>query len=192
MRRWRHRLLSAALCGLALNLVGCGLFEARDAPSPLPQIAPIVRPRPAPLTDDTAQLRGQLYQHYQLWRGTPYRLGGITTRGIDCSGFVLITFKALLNLRLPRTVEEQASFGQAINPADLHSGDLVFFRTGVAMRHVGIYLEQGRFMHASTRRGVMVSALADNYWRQRFWQARRIHAPQVAHDKRGASRTRGR
>jgi probable lipoprotein NlpC len=189
---WWRLLRQVALFGLFVNVVGCGLFEAREAPPPRPQPKPIIAPLPAPPTDDNALLRGHLYQHYQLWRGTPYRLGGMTTRGIDCSGFVLITFKALLDVRLPRTVEEQATFGHAIGPTDLRSGDLVFFRTGASMRHVGVYLEQGRFMHASTRRGVMISALADGYWRQRFWQARRIRGPQVAHENRGAPRTAGR
>ena len=145
----------------------------------------MLRPAPAPAspTDHSALLRGHLYQHYKLWKGTPYRMGGLTTHGIDCSGFVLVTFKALLDTRLPRSVDEQASIGRGIVPAELRTGDLVFFKTGAAMRHVGIYLDHGRFMHASTRRGVMISALADGYWRQRFWQARRIRDPLVAREE---------
>ena len=173
-----HRVLQLlALTGLLINLVGCGLFGPRDAPEPLPEPAPRARPAPAPPTDAGALLRGHLYQHYRLWKGTPYRMGGLTTRGIDCSGFVLITFKALLDARLPRTVDEQATLGRGIVPDQLRSGDLLFFKIGAAMRHVGIYLDHGRFMHASTRRGVTISTLADGYWRTRFWQARRI--PQV-------------
>lgn len=175
------------------HLVGCGLFESREAPEPLPEPAPYVRPAPAPAPrpdDDGALLRGHLYQHYKLWKGTPYRMGGLTTRGIDCSGFVLVTFKALLNTRLPRTVDEQAALGRGVVPTELRTGDLVFFKTGAAMRHVGIYLDHGRFMHASTRRGVMISALADGYWRQRFWQARRLPAPQLARDENTQDNTR--
>lgn len=172
------------------SLVGCGLFEAREAPAPLPDGAPVVTPAPTPAPrDDTTLLRGHLYQHYQIWKGTPYRLGGMTTRGIDCSGFVLVTFKALLDQRLPRTVDEQATLGSSIAPDDLRSGDLVFFRTGATMRHVGIYIDQGRFMHASTRRGVMISGLSDSYWSQRFWQARRIRAPRVVHQGRSTVRS---
>ena len=177
----RHRLpallrTALALPGLLL-LAGCGLFGPHPEPEPLP--APIVAPAPAPAppaapTDDGAALRGHLYEHYKLWKGTPYRMGGLTTRGIDCSGFVLVTFKALLNTSLPRTVEEQANIGRGVPAGELRTGDLVFFRTGANMRHVGIYLDQGRFMHASTRRGVMISALADGYWRSRYWQARRL------------------
>lgn len=168
-----------ALLALLVNLLGCGLFEPRDIPAPVLAPAPIVSPDPAPPPADDALLRGPLYQHYKLWKGTPYRLGGMTTRGIDCSGFVFITFKAMFDLRLPRTVDEQAAFGRGIGPAELRSGDLVFFKTSATMHHVGIYLEQGRFMHASTRRGVMISALADGYWRQRFWQARRVQRPNL-------------
>lgn len=169
-----------ALLAVLLNLVGCGLFGPRETPAPPPAPAPMARPAPpaAPAaSDDSAMLRGHLQQHYRLWKGTPYRMGGLTTRGIDCSGFVLVTFKALLNTRLPRTVEEQATLGRGIVADQLRTGDLVFFKTGSAMRHVGIYLDHGQFMHASTRRGVMISALSDGYWRQRFWQARRVREP---------------
>lgn len=170
---------------LLSNLTACGLFGARDDLEAQPEPAPIEEPAPAPAPatpDESALLRGHLYQHYKLWKGTPYRMGGLTTRGIDCSGFVLVTFKALLNTRLPRTVDEQAALGRGIVTDDLRTGDLVFFKTGSAMRHVGIYLEHGRFMHASTRRGVMISALGDGYWRRRFWQARRISEPRVARE----------
>ncbi len=181
----RRALHLLALAGLLINLVGCGLFGAREAPEPLPEPAPLVRLTPLPvppLDDDSALLRGHLYQHYRLWKGTPYRMGGLTTRGIDCSGFVLITFKALLGARLPRTVDEQAMLGRGVVPGELRSGDLVFFKTGAAMRHVGIYLDHGRFMHASTRRGVTISALGDGYWRTRFWQARRIPEVRIARE----------
>lgn len=173
------------LAWLLSALTACGMFGAREAPEPLPEPAPVVEraPPPAPPVDDGALLRGHLYQHYKLWKGTPYRMGGLTTRGIDCSGFVLVTFKALLDTRLPRTVDEQATLGRGVVPAQLRTGDLVFFRTGSSMRHVGIYLDHGRFMHASTRRGVMISALDDGYWRQRFWQARRIREPRVAREE---------
>ena len=188
-RQWLRLLSHLALFGLLVNLLGCGLFDSRDRPEPQPEIAPLIAPVPAPqLADDSTLLRGRLYQHYKLWKGTPYRMGGMTTRGIDCSGFVLITFKALLDVRLPRTVDEQATLGRGIAPAELRSGDLVFFQTGATLRHVGIYLERGRFMHASTRGGVMISLLADGYWRQRFWQARRIRTPQIARAvKRGSA-----
>ncbi len=186
---WSRQLRHLLLFALGANLVGCGLFESRDAQEPQPQRAPIVTPAPARPPDDNARLRGHLYQHYRLWQGTPYRLGGLTTRGIDCSGFVLVTFKALLDERLPRTVEEQATLGSSIAPGDLRSGDLVFFKISATMRHVGIYMDQGRFMHASTRRGVMISGLSDGYWRQRFWQARRIRPPLTPRPPRGVART---
>ncbi|MGE0859858.1 MAG: NlpC/P60 family protein [Gammaproteobacteria bacterium] len=167
----------------SFSLGGCGLIGTVPEPAPVEEAvvpSPVVAPAPAP-RDDGAALRAHLREHYKLWKGTPYRLGGLTTRGIDCSGFVLVTFKALLGTTLPRTVEAQAQLGQGIGPEQLETGDLVFFRTGGATRHVGIYLEQGRFLHASTRRGVMISRLGDGYWRHRYWQARRVRpAPPLA------------
>lgn len=160
----------------SIALGGCGLFGTVPEPAPVEEAvlpAPVAVPAPPP-RDEGAALRAHLREHYKLWKGTPYRLGGLTTRGIDCSGFVLVTFKALLGTTLPRTVEAQAQLGQGIGPEQLETGDLVFFRTGGATRHVGIYLEQGRFLHASTRRGVMISRLGDGYWRHRYWQARRV------------------
>ena len=174
----RHRAFVRPLLALPLllELGGCGLFGPTLEQAPEIEPAPVVEaaPAPAPAATDDSVLRGHLYEHYKLWKGTPYRLGGLTTRGIDCSGFVLVTFKALLDTSLPRTVDEQANLGRGVAANELRTGDLVFFRTGANMRHVGIYLDQGRFMHASTRRGVMISALADGYWRSRYWQARRL------------------
>ena len=69
---------------------------------------------------------------------------------------------------LPRTTEQQSRMGQRINRQQLRPGDLVFFRNG---RHVGIYLEENKFLHASTTRGVMISNMDNSYWSRHFWKA---------------------
>ncbi|WKX28023.1 C40 family peptidase [Tatumella ptyseos] len=110
------------------------------------------------------------------WRGTPYRYGGLSRSGIDCSGFVYRTFRERFDIQLPRTTRQQSDIGTRIRKKDLLPGDLVFFKTGWGEGglHVGIYDTQNQFIHASTSRGVMRSSLNNVYWRKVFWQARRL------------------
>ena len=115
-----------------------------------------------------------LRTHYRSWKGIRYRYGGISRKGVDCSGFTLLTYKEVFGKSLPRTVREQVKKGVKVKRASLQPGDLVFFKTGAFQKHVGIYLENDRFMHASRSRGVMISRLDNIYWKKRYWQAKRI------------------
>ena len=117
-----------------------------------------------------------LEQFFEKWQGTKYRYGGLSSAGVDCSGFTLITFRELFGQELPRTTKEQAQIGKKVARESLQAGDLVFFKPGLWRRHVGIYLYNNRFIHASTSKGVMLSNLYDDYWQGRYWQARRIGA----------------
>ena len=121
-----------------------------------------------------ALLKEKFYAQYKEWRGVSYRLGGLSKRGIDCSGFVYMTFKTKLGLTVPRTTEMLARSGRSVARERLKAGDLVFFKTSYSVRHVGIYLEGGRFLHASKSRGVMISRLDNVYWKRKYWQARRL------------------
>jgi cell wall-associated NlpC family hydrolase len=109
--------------------------------------------------------------------GTPYSYGGSTTRGFDCSGFTGYVFKKM-GIDLPRRSVDQASEGTKVAKADLKSGDLVFFDTSGknngSISHVGIYVGDGKFAHASTSRGVVVEALNGSYYKSRFVTARRV------------------
>lgn len=126
--------------------------------------------------DDPIMVITLLSEQQRVWAGTPYRLGGQTRKGIDCSGFVQKTFKDRFNIALPRTTRDQARQGNFINKSDIQTGDLVFFRTGRGPNgyHVGIYVKDGLFLHASTKGGVIYSSLDSPYWRRVYWQARRI------------------
>ena len=115
-----------------------------------------------------------LKKHFSRWQGTKYRNGGMSHSGIDCSGFSVVTYRDLFGIKLPRTTTKQAERGRAVSKSGLRAGDLVFFKTGRWQKHVGIYMEKGRFIHASTSRGVMVSNLKDRYWRKSYWKARRL------------------
>jgi cell wall-associated NlpC family hydrolase len=105
----------------------------------------------------------------------PYRFGGTTLWGLDCSGFVQKTF-AFLNLDLPRSAREQFRAGAKVAKADLSPGDLVFFRTYAKYpSHVGIYLGDNRFVHASaSERKVTVDSLDKPYYEKRYIGAKRL------------------
>lgn len=126
------------------------------------------------LDPDKRYVAALLKLYVSNWRGTPYRRGGMSHRGIDCSGFTLLTYRDLFGLDLPRTTSEQAGRGEKIKKIELVPGDLVFFKTGVWQKHVGICIGGTRFVHASYSKGVTVSSLEDDYWRSHFWQARRL------------------
>ncbi len=106
--------------------------------------------------------------------GTPYKYGGTTTKGFDCSGFVLHIFNQY-NIKLPRTSSAQAQKGTKVNRADLQPGDLVFFNTsGKGISHAGIYLGNGEFAHSSSSKGVIVSKMSSSYYDKRYVTARRV------------------
>lgn len=115
-----------------------------------------------------------LYAQYKEWQGSPYRLGGLSKRGVDCSGFVYLTFKDRFGLAFPRTTKGQVKLGKSVSIKKLQTGDLVFFKTGWRTRHVGIYLSGGRFLHASTSKGVIISKLDNVYWKKKYWTSRRV------------------
>jgi len=116
----------------------------------------------------------KIYAEYKQWKGTPYRYGGISKGGVDCSGFVLQTYRKLFNIKLPRSTKDQVKKGKRVYINQLRAGDLVFFKTGWNVRHVGIYLEKGKFAHASSSKGVIISSMHTGYWKKNYWQARRI------------------
>ncbi|RJS92957.1 hypothetical protein D3260_10045 [Salinisphaera sp. Q1T1-3] len=122
------------------------------------------------------KLRNALHSVYQTWAGTPYRYGGQSKHGVDCSSFVQQTMDRVESYELPRTTVQQARVGMSIPRSALQTGDLVFFKTGSLSHHVGIYLGDGRFMHASTSEGVTISRLDNVYWRNHYWQSRRLVA----------------
>jgi len=116
-----------------------------------------------------------LYAQYAEWKSVKYKWGGISKSGIDCSGFVYRTFADKFNIKLPRTTKQQVNSGTTINhQSELNAGDLIFFKTGIYQRHVGIYLKNRKFLHVSTSKGVTISHLDNSYWRKKYWTAIRV------------------
>jgi hypothetical protein len=107
--------------------------------------------------------------------GVKYAYGGSSPDGMDCSGFTCSVFKDGANTELPRSTLEQFRTGVPVSPDELRFGDLVFFNTtGQSPSHVGIYIEEGVFAHASVVEGVTLSSLESTYYRKRFVGARRV------------------
>jgi len=116
----------------------------------------------------------KLTHQYNRWKGTPYRMGGLNKRGIDCSGFVYVTFRDAFGINLPRSTEDLARKGTPVKRQSLAVGDVVFFITGRSKRHVGIYIGNKQFIHASTSNGVMKSSLNNPYWIEHYWKSSRF------------------
>ena len=110
----------------------------------------------------------KMFEFIDDWYGTPYRLGGTTKKGIDCSAFSQFLFSAVYGLSIPRTAREQYSLTNRISRTKLKEGDLIFFNTRGNISHVGIYLQNNKFVHASTSGGVMISDIFDEYWASKF------------------------
>jgi len=156
------------LAGLSALLAACSSAPPRtSAPAPASRTAP---------TANTAAANAVLMRALSLI-GTPYRWGGNTPEGgFDCSGLVNYVFADMLDLRLPRTSRELAAYqGPRIARAQLATADLVFFGSGGQVSHVGIYIGDGRFVHAPSSGGtVRVERLDERYWTSRYSGARRV------------------
>lgn len=152
---------------MALTLFACSSSPQRSAQAPLNQ----------PLSAHEQTVNQSFMQVYEQWKGVPYRLGGNSYSGIDCSAFVQIAYRDALELSLPRTTKAQVKLGAEIDYQDAQVGDLAFFKTSWNVRHVGVYVGNKRFMHASTSKGVIISRLDNPYWASKFWHFRRIETP---------------
>ncbi|MFM2589993.1 NlpC/P60 family protein [Vibrio sp. TBV020] len=133
-----------------------------------------------PLTTEQLEVKGSFLDVYQVWQGAPYRLGGTTFNGVDCSAFVQTAYKNALGMQIPRTTLAQVEVGKEVDYQDAKVGDLVFFKTAPKTRHVGVYLGNKQFMHASTSKGVIISRLDNPYWASKYWHFRRVaYSPQT-------------
>lgn len=117
----------------------------------------------------------QLYEAINSWLGVPYKYGGTDRNGIDCSAFVGVIYKQVYGISLNRTANDMTRNVTFIAKSQLREGDLVFFNNSKGkVSHVGIYLKEGLFAHASTSNGVSVSRLDNTYWQKHFYKGGRV------------------
>ncbi|ARP38246.1 C40 family peptidase [Vibrio syngnathi] len=147
------------------TLVAC---SASPSPSQLRQTAQ------KPLSKSEQSTTNAYMRVYEQWKGVPYHFGGTSFRGVDCSAFVQIAVQKATQQALPRTTKDQSKKGQEVDYGEATSGDLVFFKTSMTVRHVGVYLGNNQFLHASTSKGVIISRLDNPYWASKFWHFRRL------------------
>ena len=126
------------------------------------------------ITHNASYLANSIISLSMNYIGVPYVFGGTTPYGFDCSGYVQYVF-ANAGISIPRTADVQYEFGTPISTTDLVAGDLVFFSTYTyGASHVGIYLGDNKFIHASSSRGVTIDSLGSSYYSSRYIGARRI------------------
>ncbi|WP_296233720.1 C40 family peptidase [Pseudomonas sp. UBA4617] len=165
------RLARFALISLAALLAAC----SSRAPAPAPVVQPQVtysQPSPSPIADDVLMRAIGLV-------GTPYRWGGNTPdSGFDCSGLIKYVYRDAAGISLPRSTREMIVMrAPTVDVGSLQSGDLVFFATGGGSQvsHAGIYVGEGRFVHAPSTGGtVRLDYLSNSYWAKAYLQAKRV------------------
>ena len=119
-----------------------------------------------------------MFQFINEWWNTKYRYGGDSKKGIDCSAFSGLLLNTVYGFVMPRTAKEQYTASQKIKREELQEGDLLFFNTRGGVSHVGVYLSNDYFVHASVREGVTISSLNDAYYNRKF-----IGCTRASHEK---------
>ncbi|OKS87034.1 C40 family peptidase [Mucilaginibacter polytrichastri] len=136
--------------------------------------------------DKSSIQNGRLYNFIEEWSGTPYRFGGLDKNGVDCSGLAYLLEQQVFGINIPRMTSQQINVIKRKYEDELQEGDLVFFDfDGKKFSHVGVYLQNGYVVHASTRRGVIIIKLRDPSMYKYFSRAGSIMSATTA-DASGA------
>jgi len=117
----------------------------------------------------------KLYQFVYDWIGTPYRLGGVDKQGVDCSGFALQLYDKVFHTIIGNNTKNIFNMVNPISKEELKVGDLIFFKIKTKyISHMGVYLGDNKFAHASSSRGVMISNLDESYWKKYYYKSGRL------------------
>lgn len=174
------------VCAIVLFTLGCGgmkpnpIYSSGKSESRSPKRVKTTKTpkRPSLMTTGkfTSPYKTLMLKSINKYQGVPYKWAGDSMTGMDCSGFTMKVFQESSNYTLPHNATAQYKLGSKVNQRQLKFGDLVFFRDietkGVS--HVGIYVGDDNFAHASLSKGVVYSSLKQDYYRKRYVSARRI------------------
>lgn len=167
----RHLIYMVACIGLMVNLSSC------RTSAPRLDYKALARASVRLGMDIGVEDNHKLYLESAQWIGVPYRIGNDSRRGTDCSGLTGQIYKKVYHTRLERSTEGQKKTSTKVSRRNLREGDLVFFssrKSGRKVAHVGIYLKNDKFIHASTSQGVIVSSLNEPYYRTHWISGGRI------------------
>ena len=123
--------------------------------------------------NDVKDMNQEIMDFYVEWKHVKYRFGGNSKKGIDCSAFTQRIYKEKFDIKIPRSTRTQVKVGKEVKRSELELGDLIFFKTGKIDRHVGVYMGNGDFMHASIK-GVKFSKVDKPFYKKAYWTSRRI------------------
>lgn len=127
--------------------------------------------------DDSTQIvstkKHSFMDFYSEWKNVKYKMGGESKKGIDCSAFAREIYKEKYNKELPRSTLTQVNMGKEVKKSDLKPGDLVFFKTGKRTKHVGVYVGDNNFLHASVK-GIQFTSLDKPFYKKSYWTSRRV------------------
>lgn len=168
-----------------MGVLVCVALACARTPTPVPHLSVDEHPVPQTLDYDAllaapvkplSTLRQGLVKTATSFQGAPAKPGGGTPDGFDCTGYVFYVYEQAAQITLPRKSHDQVQIGKAISPIDLQPADLIYFSVhGNRSFHVGLYLGEGRFIHAPSSGGtVRIENLGTQEWRTRFLGARRI------------------
>ena len=163
------RLLSALLCllFLAILFLSCGstpVYRGNGINCSGGNWSGIISSGGTPRTSTDNRMMDEI----NSWIGTRYSYGGESRSGVDCSAFTQAIYRAV-DIDIPRTASQQAATADIVNPSIIKFGDLIFFNTsGSGISHVGIYIGNGFFVHASSSRGVVRESLSSEYYSSRI------------------------
>lgn len=165
------------LCIVALCFASCSISKTNQRKSLADKIEKRDRntkpksQKPVTQKPPKQTYQGKLMSYCESWIGTPYRSGGETKQGVDCSGFVSNVYKYVYGISLPRRSQDMEKACQTTKSLQtMREGDLVFFNNvpGGNTNHVGIFIDKETFIHASTSKGVTISRFDEKYWSERF------------------------
>lgn len=178
-RRYTDKMLSEPIMTFIkktlLTIVPCVMFSAMPATAMANDKVDSLLEKITTIQNQTSSTAEGLLIKAKSLIGTPYRFGGTTPSGFDCSGFMQYVFKNA-GVTLPRTSRDMATVGSKVSRDDLQVGDMVFFaHSGSRISHVGMYVGEGKFIHSpSTGKTVEITSMNSKYWGGRFVTARRV------------------